>query len=267
MRFAERYGPWAVVMGASEGTGREFARQIAAQGVPSILIARRRGPLEALAREIREASGIECLTATIDLAAPAALGKIVEAVGDREIGLFVSNAGSDPNGSFFLDRELSAWTELVQRNVMTMMQCSHHFAGPMRARGRGGMLLVNSGACYGGGSTMGPYCGSKAFTLCFAEALWAELRPHGVEVLTLVLSRTDTPAFRALLEEKGMPIPQDIASAAEVARIGLERLPCGPIHNWGQADEEAGMAGSSAAARRERVLAIDRMTGQLFGRR
>jgi NAD(P)-dependent dehydrogenase (short-subunit alcohol dehydrogenase family) len=129
------------------------------------------------------------------------------------------------------------------------------------------MLLVNSGACYGGASTMGPYCGSKAFTLCFAEALWAELRPHGVEVLTLVLSRTDTPAFRALLAEKGMPIPQDIASAADVARVGLERLPYGPIHNWGQGDDEVGMASSSASARRERVLAIDRITGQLFGRR
>jgi short-subunit dehydrogenase len=267
MRFAERYGPWAVVMGASEGTGREFARQIAAQGVPSILIARRAGPLESLAREIREESGSECLTATIDLAAPDALGRIVEAIGGREIGLFVSNAGSDPHGSFFLDRDLSGWTELVQRNVMTMMQCSHHVAGPMRARGRGGLLLVNSGACYGGGSTMGPYCGSKAFTLCFAEALWAELRPHGVDVLTLVLSRTDTPALRALLEEKGMPIPEDIASAAEVARTGLERLPYGPIHNWGQADDEAGMAVGSAAARRERVLAIDRVTGRLFGRR
>jgi short-subunit dehydrogenase len=267
MKFVERYGPWAVVIGASEGTGREFARQIAAQGVPPILIARRAGPLEALAREIREANGIECLTATIDLAVPEASSRIIEAVGDREIGLFVSNAGSDPNGSFFLDRDLSAWTELVQRNVMTMMQCTYHFAGPMRSRGRGGLLLVNSGACYGGGSGMGPYSGSKAFTLCFAEALWAELRPHGVEVLTLVLNRTDTPAFRALLEEKGMPIPEGIASAADVARIGLERLPRGPIHNWGQADDEAGMASSSAAARRERVLAIDRITGQLFGRR
>lgn len=267
MRFAERYGPWAVVMGASEGTGREFARQIAAQGVPSVLIARREAPLKALAHEIHEESGVECLTATIDLAAPEACGRIVAAVGDREIGLFVSNAGSDPNGSFFLERELSAWIELVQRNVMTMMQCTHHFAGSMRSRGRGGMLLVNSGACYGGASTMGPYCGSKAFTLCFAEALWAELRPHGVEVLTLVLSRTDTPAFRALLAEKGMPIPQDIASAADVARVGLERLPYGPIHNWGQGDDEVGMASSSASARRERVLAIDRITGQLFGRR
>jgi len=267
MNFAGRYGPWAVVMGASEGTGREFARQIAAQGVACILVARRAAPLEALAEEIREANGIECLTATIDLASPEALGGIVAAVGDREIGLFVSNAGSDPNGSLFLDGDLSAWTELVQRNVMTMMQCSYRFAGPMRSRGRGGLLLVNSGACYGGGSTMGPYCGSKAFTLCFAEALWAELRPHGVEVLTLVLNRTDTPAFRALLEKKGMPIPQDIASPADVARIGLERLPCGPIHNWGQADDEAGMATSSAAARRERVLAIDRVTSRLFGRR
>jgi short-subunit dehydrogenase len=266
LNFADRYGPWAVVLGASEGTGREFARQIAAQGVPAILIARRQAPLTALAREILEESGVECVTTTLDLAAPRAAADIVEAVGDRQIGLFVSNAGSDPNGSLFLDCDLSAWVDLVQRNVMTMMQSAHHFARPMRARGRGGVLLVNSGACYGGGSTMGPYCGSKAFTLCFAEALWAELRPHGVEVLTLVLNRTDTPAFRTLLKEKGMPMPDGVASPADVARVGLERLPYGPICNWGQADDERGMASSSAAERRERVLAIDRITGQLFGR-
>jgi uncharacterized protein len=267
MNFAERYGPWAVVMGASEGTGREFARQIATQGVPCVLIARREGPLTSLAEQIRTESGVECVTATIDLAAPDAPDKIVKAVGDRKIGLLVSNAGSDPNGSFFLDRELSAWAELVQRNVMTMMKCSYHFAGPMKARGKGGLLLVNSGACYGGASTMGPYCGSKAFTLCFAEALWAELRLHGVEVLTLVLNRTDTPAFRTLLEAKGMPMPKDVASPRDVARVGLERLPFGPIHNWGQADDQPGMASSSAAERRERVLAIDRITAGLFGRR
>ncbi len=267
MNFAERYGPWAVVMGASEGTGREFARQIAAQGVPCILIARRDGPLRALAEEIRRESGVECLTATIDLADPQAAAQIARATGDRQVGLLVSNAGSDPNGSLFLDRELSAWVDLVQRNVLTMMESVHHFARPMRTRGRGGLLLVNSGACYGGGSAMGPYCGSKAFTLCFAEALWAELRPYGVEVLTLVLNRTDTPAFRTLLKEKDMPMPDGVASPADVARVGLERLPYGPIHNWGQADDERGMAGSSAAERRERVLAIDRITGQLFGRR
>jgi short-subunit dehydrogenase len=61
MGFAERYGPWAVVAGASEGTGREFARQIAAHGVNLVLIARREGPLAELAEQIRAESGVECV--------------------------------------------------------------------------------------------------------------------------------------------------------------------------------------------------------------
>jgi short-subunit dehydrogenase len=266
MGFAERYGPWALVTGASEGTGREFARQIAAAGLPSVLVARRQAPLTALAAEIRAETGLDCDTATIDLAAADAPDQLAAAVGAREIGLFISNAGSDPNGSLFLDRELSAWVELVQRNVMTMMACCHHLAGSMKTRGRGGILLVNSGACYGGASTLGPYAGSKAFMLCLAEALWAELRPFGVDVLTLVLGRTDTPEFRRLLAEKGMTVPADSAAPGDVARIGLERLPHGPIHNWGQADDAAGMSNLSAAQRRARVLAIDKITSQLFGR-
>src|SRR5262245_24127713 len=183
MSFADRYGPWALVAGASEGTGREFARRIAASGVPAILVARRAQPLAALADEIKAESGIECVTATIDLAARDALDRVVAAVGGREVGLFVCNAGADPNGSRFLDRDASVWLELVQRNVVTTMQCCHHFAELMKARGRGGLLLVNSGACYGGGSFLAAYSASKAFMLCFGEALWAELRPHGVEVL------------------------------------------------------------------------------------
>lgn len=266
MGFADRYGPWAVVLGASEGTGREFARRIAAEGVPSILIARRTSPLVALAAEIRAESGIACETATIDLSQPDAFDRIVEAIGAREIGLFVCNAGGDPHGAPFLDRDLSAWRDLVQRNVLTMMECSHHLADPMRARGRGGILLVNSGACYGGASTMGPYSGSKAFMLCFAEGLWAELRTYGVDVLSLVLGRTDTPEFRRFLAEKNMPLPADAADAREVARIGLDRLAHGPVHNIGQADDQPGMFPLSAAARRRRVVAISRVVDTLYGR-
>jgi short-subunit dehydrogenase len=256
MDFAARYGPWAIVTGASEGTGREFARRIAAQGVPSILVARRQAPLATLAAEIRAESGVECVTATVDLASPDALEAIVAAVGDSEVGLFVSNAGADTNGSGFLDRDLSAWTQLVTLNVTTMMHCAHHFGAPMRERGRGGLLLVNSGACYGGLRGMAAYTASKAFMLCFSEALWGELRPHGVDVLTLVLGQTDTPAYRKLIAEKGWPMPTKWASPVDVARVGLERLPHGPVHNWGQADDEVGYAPNSAAGRRARILMI-----------
>jgi len=267
VNLVERYGPWAVIAGASEGTGRAIARRLAKGGMPSVLLARRVAPLAALVEEIRAEIGVDCVAATVDLAAPDALERIVAAVGSREIGLFVSNAGADPNGSHFLDRGIKDWLDLAQRNVMTTMQCCHHFAGPMRARGRGGLLLVNSGACYGGASFMAAYSASKAFALCFGEGLWAELRPHGVDVLNLVLGQTDTPAFRKLLAEKGMPVPANIASSEDVARVALERLPQGPVHNWGLADDVSGYAPSSAAMRRERVLMVDRMSQGVFGKR
>ena len=263
--FAARYGPWAVVMGASEGTGRAFSRAIAARGVRPMLIARRSAPLETLAEEIQRETGVACVTAPIDLAASDATDRMIDAVGAREVGLYVSNAGSDPHGQGFLDADVSAWADLVQRNVMTVLKSAHHFAGPMRTRRHGGLLLVNSGACYGGLATMGPYCGSKAFNLCLAEALWAELRPFGVDVLTLVLSRTDTPEFRRYMAAKGMDLPADCASPDDVARVGLERLPHGPVKNWNEEDDEAGMTSQSAAQRRERILAIEKLTRRMIG--
>jgi uncharacterized protein len=265
MRFAESYGPWAVIAGASEGTGRAFARSIAANGVCCILIARRAGPLEALAQEIRTETRVECVTAAVDLAKPDACDRIVAAVGDREVGLYVSNAGADPNGSRFLDRDVQAWVDLVERNVVTTLRCCHHFAKPMRERRRGGLLLVNSGACYGGGSFLAAYSGSKAFELCFAEGLWAELHDCGVHVLTLVLGKTDTPAHRALLAAKGMPVPANMASPTEVAEIGLAQLSDGPVYNWGQRNDFAGYAPSSPDARRERIRTIDRYSRSTFG--
>jgi short-subunit dehydrogenase len=267
MSYAERYGPWAVIAGASEGTGSAYARKLAARGLNCILIARRPGPLTELAKQIRAESQVECVTATVDLAAPDAFNSIVRAVDGREVGLFISNAGADPNGARFLDRDMATWMSLVQRNVITMMQCCHHFAAPMRARGKGGLLLVNSGACYGGSTFMAAYSASKAFTLCFAESLWGELRQHGVDVLTLVMHMTDTPALRTLLAQKGLPVPPSIASSDEVAEIGLARLPHGPVHNWGLDDDAAGWALLSASGRRARVLAVEKASSHVFGKK
>lgn len=256
--LAERYGPWAVIAGASEGTGRAFARKLAANGVASILIARREAPLAALAEEIRAEFNVECVTAAIDLAAADAFERIVAAVGQREVGLFINNAGADPNGALFLDKDLQAWLDLVNLNCITAMKCCHHFGGLMRDRKKGGLLLVNSGACYGGSSFIATYSASKAFMLCFAEGLWTELRRHGVDVLTLVLGRTDTPEFRRILAARGAPVPDNLALPEDVAEEGLARLPHGPIRNWGQEDDVAGMAPTSPDTRRTRIEYIER---------
>lgn len=261
MSFAERYGPWAMIAGASEGTGSAFARRVAAEGLNCLLLARRPGPLASLAEELRGRYRVECVTAAIDLATDDATSRMAEAASDREIGLLICNAGADSIGSVFLDGEISNWESLVMRNVMTVMRACYQFAKPMRARRRGGIILVGSGACYGGLGGIAVYTATKAFDLCFGEGLWAELRPYGVDVLNLIMGRTDTPAFRELMIRKGIPIPTDLAAPEDVARIGLERLPHGPVHNWGLADDEGGYAGSSAAARRQRILSIAALSG------
>jgi short-subunit dehydrogenase len=129
------------------------------------------------------------------------------------------------------------------------------------------LLLVGSGAGYGGANNMAVYAGSKAFDMCWAEGLWAELKPHGVDVLYLSLGRTDTPELRRFLSEKALPIPPDLASPEAVAELGLERLPHGPIQNWGQADDEVGRLPQSAAQRRQRVEMIARASQAIYGQR
>ena len=253
MSFATRYGPWAIVAGASEGVGRAFAGQLAAAGLSLILVARRQSLLDDLARQLTAEHGVACLTASIDLSLPDAADRLVEAAGDREVGLYVGNAGADPYSTRFLDLDEAAWLGLVTRNVVTTLRACHHFGRKMRERGRGGLLLVNSYACYGGGRFMACYTASKAFDLCFAESLWSELKPHGVDVLTLVLGMTDTPAFNTLLKQKGRPQPSDWASSDDVAAFGIANLDKGPVQNWGLADDASTDFAPSAARRRARV--------------
>jgi len=263
MDFAARYGPWAIIAGASEGIGRSFARSIARRGVSCILVALD-GPLEDVAEEVR-ACGVEAVTAQVDLSAPDAFERIAEAAGDREIGLYAAVAGGDANASRYLDIDADAWLRLARVNIMTTMQACHHFGRRMRERKRGGLLIVNSGGCYGGGSFLVTYNASKAFLLNFAEGLWAELRPHGVDVLTIALNVTDTPNLRRILARTGAPVPDDAASPDDVAEMALEQLPNGPVQNWGLPENEAGWACASAADRRARVLAMDAGASRIYG--
>jgi short-subunit dehydrogenase len=263
--FAAKYGPWALITGGSDGVGLAMAKALARKGLSLILVSRNQGKLDAAAGEVR-ALGAECVTAAIDLSRDDAAGQVIAAAGDREVGLLVSNAGADTINSKFLDADVSAWDGLANLNVALKMRLSHHFGRAMRARGRGGIILVNSGACYQGLSGLSVYCGSKGFVLTFAEGLWAELRHHGIDVLTMVLGQTDTPSYRATLARSGHPLPENWASPDDVAAKALEQLPHGPIYNWGQANDVAGVAPNSPDERRAKILMIESMTEDLTQR-
>ncbi len=229
--FTDRYGPWAVVAGASEGTGAAFSRQIAAEGVNVVLVARRPEPLDALASAIRSDAGVEVRTVPLDLSRPDADTVLVDATDGLEVGLYVSNAGADPYGERFLDGDVDDWSAMVQRNCVVPLRLCHQYARGMVERGRGGIMLVTSGAAWAGGDRLATYSATKAFDLVFGESLWAELDPRGVHVLSFVLGATDTPAFRALVDQHGSTVPDALDDADAVARDGLAHLADGPTRH------------------------------------
>ena len=98
--------------------------------------------------------------------------------------------------------------------------------------GRGGIVLVSSGAGLVGARNMVAYGATKAFDMVMAEALWAELHDQGVDVLALVLGVTDTPALRRVLaraREPAEPRRHDPDPGCGDARRGRGRRPRQPV--------------------------------------
>lgn len=260
-----RYGPWAVIAGASEGLGAEFARHLAAAGINCVLVARRAQVLERFAAELRQEYGIDAVGAAIDLAEPSATERMLTAVGDRQIGLFIFNAGGDGHATKYLDKGAQDWMPLVRRNVLTLMESVHAFGARMAGSKRGGIILVGSDAAFGGVSRLGVYSATKAFGLNLGESLWAELAPKGVDVLNLVIGATDTPTLREVLRQKHIPVESLVlARTADVVPAALARLGAGPTLVYGFADDERDTVKSSGS-RRQRVLDNGAFLSLFFG--
>lgn len=239
MTDRERYGPWAVIAGGSEGVGSAFATQLAGDGFNLVLLARKPVPLEETAIACR-ALGVEVRTLGVDLTAPDAVEAVLAETSDVEVGLLILNAGANTHSAEFLDGDLDAFAQVVTLNVTTPLALVHHYGTAMRARGRGGIVLVGSMASYMGSTHHTVYGGVKAFSRIFAESLWLELREHGVDVLELVLGVTRTPAMERVgldFEVPGMKV----AEPADVAREGLENLANGPVHIAAGNDEYLSM--------------------------
>jgi NAD(P)-dependent dehydrogenase (short-subunit alcohol dehydrogenase family) len=89
--FAARFGPWAVVTGASSGIGEAFARQLAAKGIHLVLIARRDDRLKKLADDLQDRHSVNTRIVPVDLAADDFMPVIAGATHDLDVGLLVNN--------------------------------------------------------------------------------------------------------------------------------------------------------------------------------
>ncbi len=224
--FPARYGPWALVAGAAVGLGAEYARQIAGHGLSLVLVDRDRGPLEATAAAVRAESGVEVRPLVLDLARADVADAVVAATTDLEIGLLVYNAAIGTVAPF-LDISPANIQAMIDVNCRGPLLLVHALAPAMVARGRGGIVLMSSMAGNVGSAQLTVYAATKAFDLVFADALWAELRGHGVDVLAVQPGQTRTPGWQSSQppELRGpgphvMEPPQVVTEA--LAALGVE---------------------------------------------
>ncbi|HEY0720420.1 MAG TPA: SDR family oxidoreductase [Gammaproteobacteria bacterium] len=189
--FRKKYGPWALVTGASSGIGEAFCRQLAARGMHLILVARRQQRLVQLANELERQHGVQCKVIAGDLASDEFLTELFAATASLEVGLLVNNAGFAQTGNF-LARPVEQHLSLLQVNCRAPLMLAHNYGNRMARRGRGGIINVASAAAFLPMPHWGNYAASKAYLLFFSEALGFELQERGVDVLALCPGATRT---------------------------------------------------------------------------
>ena len=218
-----KYGPWALIVGGSEGAGASFARKLAADGFKLVLTARKTDPLEELAAELR-AKGTEVRTLSADLSKVDVLDDVRKFTDDVEIGLLIYYAGANDTRGNFVELPRSVTQGVIQITVVGQSDFARHYGALMCQRRRGGMILCGSLSSYMGAPSLAAYTAAKAFSRILSEALWGECGAYGVDVLHLNVGFTGTPAMARL----GM----DISAAQQpddLAQEGLDNIANGPV--------------------------------------
>lgn len=212
----------ALVTGASAGIGAEIAKQLAADGVDLVLVARRSDRLEL----VRDACGggvqVEVLVA--DLSSPDDLARVAARLGDDAlpIDLLVNNAGFGSFGRLW-ERPTSEAQGQIDVNVSALVRLSHAAAAHMVGAGGGTILNISSVAGNQPGPGNAVYGATKAFVTSLSEALAIELKGTGVNVTASCpgLTRTEFQEVAGLAGSPTERVGFLWMDAASVARDAL----------------------------------------------
>ena len=179
--FRSTYGPWAVVTGASDGLGRQFALDLASAGMSVVLVARRRAKLDEVADQIRTAGG-EAHVLPLDLQRRESWERLFDETSELDIGLLVASAGFGDSGAF-VESDLETQIAMVDVNCTSLMVLTHRYSRRFVEQGRGGVVLLSSVVAFQGVPNAAHYAATKAYVQSLAEGLHHELEGTGVQVI------------------------------------------------------------------------------------
>lgn len=266
MYFLERYGPWAIIAGATQGIGEQYSLQLAAKGMNLLMIARGEAGLEQVANTVREQHQVQVETLAVDLSDSALGDKLRAFVSDKEVGLMIYNAIYSHIGEFIND-ELSSKMLCLDVNCRGPLIFLDTLLKPMYARKRGGVILMSSMSGFQGSALVGNYAATKAYNTVLAESLWEESRHHGVDVLACVAGATRTPNFNRQTpsDKAGSAFPMESKDVVSEALLALEKGQ-GPTRVVGRMNKLVYFLLQRLFSRRRAVSFISGATRKLYAK-
>jgi hypothetical protein len=203
----KRYPGYALITGASGGLGEEFAEQLAKEGVDLVLVARRKEELEKISKRLTEKYKIKTKIISQDVSELDSAKKIKSELekDSIQVSMLINNAGYGTYGNFIeldFDKEL----KMIDLNCRAPIALTRLFAPEMVKRKNGAIIFLSSIGAYQPTPFWATYGATKAFNLMIGEALWAELKPHHVDVISLSPGFTKTQ-FQANASNTKTPEP------------------------------------------------------------
>lgn len=213
-QLLQRYGPTAVVTGASSGIGRAFAASLAERGFDLVLVARREPVLRELADELSARHDVDVRVLPLDLAQPGSAEALDGATAEVDLGLYVAAAGFGTSGPF-LDATLAQEREMLAVNCEVVLASTLLLSRRLAQRGRGGVVLLSSIVGFQGVANAAHYAATKGYVQALAEGLHQELARHGVDVLAVAPGPTESGfAERADMHLGATVSPREVAEGA-----------------------------------------------------
>jgi short-subunit dehydrogenase len=263
MRLIQKYGPVALVAGASEGIGAAFSNYLAEAGMDLVLVARRKEPLDILAASLTSKYPVNVVCLKCDLSDNNAARTVKEALNGKEINLLVYNAALSYIGPFE-QNSMDHHNRIAHTNMITPMNMMHLFGESMLKKGKGAIILMASLAGFQGSGFLTAYAATKAFTRIFAESLWYEWNSRGVDVIACCAGATGTPNFINTKPEKTGFLAPRVITPEEVVNECMNRLGKNPSFITGRGNKIASFIMQKILPRKMAINIMGNTTRKMY---
>lgn len=196
MGLKEKYGSWGILLGATEGVGKAIALKIASEGMNVVLVGRREEKLRELGNDISNQFHVENMVIRADFSEPHAAEPIIENTKDLDMG-FMSYVACLHQFGKFEDTPREKHERMIHVNVITFLECFHHYMRIFSRQNRGCILNISSLTGITGSPFNAQYGAGKAYILKLTEAVAYEAKNTNVDVIAATLGSTVTPSWLA----------------------------------------------------------------------